>query len=83
VDYKTHNKVTVKNRYPLPRINDLFNRLSGVKMFNRIELCLRYYQIRITKGDEKKTTCRTKYGSYEFLVMPFDSPMHLSHSISS
>jgi len=71
VDYRALNKATVKNRYPLPRINDLFNRLSGAKVFSRIDLRLRYYQIRIAKGDEEKITCRTRYGSYKFLVMPF------------
>jgi hypothetical protein len=71
VDYKAFNKVTVKNRYPLPRIDDLFDRLSGAKMFSRIDLCFGYYQIRIAQGDEEKIICRTRYGSYEFLVMPF------------
>ncbi len=71
VDYRALNKVTVKNRYPLPRIDDLFDRLSGAKVFSRIDLRLEYYQIRIAKGDEEKTTCRTRYGSYEFLMMPF------------
>jgi hypothetical protein len=71
VDYKALNKVTVKNSYPLPRINDLFNRLLGAKLFSRINLHSRYYQIRIAKRDEEKTTCRTRYGSYELLVMPF------------
>jgi hypothetical protein len=71
VDYKALNKVTVKNRYPLFQIADLFDRLLGVKMFSRIDLCSGYYQIWITKGDEEKTTYRMRYGSYEFLVMPF------------
>jgi hypothetical protein len=71
VDYRALNKVTVKNRYPLPRIDDLFDRLSGAKVFSRIDLRFGYYQIRITQGDEEKTACRTRYGSYEFLVMPF------------
>jgi hypothetical protein len=71
VDYRALNKATVKNRYPLPRINDLFDHLSGAKVFNRIDLRLRYYQIRIAEGDEEKTAYRTRYGSYEFLVMPF------------
>jgi hypothetical protein len=71
VDYRALNKVTMKNRYPLPRIDDLFDRLSVVKMYNRIDLCLGYYQIRITEGDEEKPACRTRDGSYEFLVMPF------------
>ncbi len=71
VDYKALNKAMVKNRYPLFRIDDLFDRLSGAKVFSRIDLRSRYYQIWITEGDEEKTACRTRYGSYEFLVMPF------------
>ncbi len=71
MDYRALNKATVKNRYPLPRINDLFDRLSRAKVFNRIDLRSGYYQIRIAEGDEEKTACRTRYGSYEFLVMPF------------
>ncbi len=71
VDYRAFNKATMKNRYPLPRIDDLFDRLSRAKVFSRIDLRSGYYQIRIVERDEKKTTCRTRYGSYEFLVMPF------------
>jgi len=71
VDYRVLNKATMKNRYPLLRIDDLFDRLSGAKVFSRIDLRLGYYQIRIAKGDKEKTVCRTRYGSYEFLVMPF------------
>jgi len=54
VDYKAFNKVTMKNRYPLPQIYDLFDRLSGVKVFNRINLCSKYYQIRIIKKERRK-----------------------------
>jgi hypothetical protein len=71
VDYKALNKATMKNRYPLPRVNDLFDRLSGAKVFSRIDLLSWYYQIRITKGDEEKIAYHIRYGSYEFLVMPF------------
>jgi hypothetical protein len=71
VDYRALNKAMVKNRYPLLRIDNLFDRLSGTKVFSMIDLCSRYYQIQIAKGDEEKTACRTKYGSYEFMVMPF------------
>ncbi len=71
VDYRALNKATMKNRYPLPRIDDLFDRLLGAKVFSRINLRSGYYQIRIAEGDEEKTACRTRYGSYELLVMPF------------
>jgi hypothetical protein len=71
VDYIALNKVTVKNQYPLPQIDDLFDQLSRVKVFSRINLRLGYYQIRIVEGDEEKTACCTRYDSYEFLVMPF------------
>ncbi len=71
VDYRALNKAMVKNRYPLPRIDDLFDRLLGTNVFSKIDLHSGYYQIRIAKWDEKKTICRTRYGSYEFLVMPF------------
>jgi hypothetical protein len=83
VDYRAFNKATVKNRYPLPRIDDLFDCLSGAKVFNRIDLRSRYYQIRIVEGDEERTTCCTRYGSYEFLVMPFgltNAPCHILHT---
>ncbi len=71
VDYKAINKVTVKNRYFLAQIDDLFDRFSRAKVFSRIDLHFEYYQIRITQGDEEKISHRTRYGSYEFLVMPF------------
>ncbi len=71
VDYKAFNKATVKNRYPLPQIDDLFDRLLRAKVFSKVDLRSGYYQISITKGDEGKTACRTRYGSYEFMVMPF------------
>jgi hypothetical protein len=63
VDYRTLNKATVKNWYPLPRINDLFDRFSGAKVFSRIDLRSGYYQIQIAEGDEEKIVCRTRYGS--------------------
>ena len=61
----------MKNSYPLPGIDGLFERLAGAKYFSRIDLHSRYHQIRIAQGDEEKTACRTRYGSFEFLVMPF------------
>jgi len=71
VDYKAFNKVMVKNQYPLLRIDDLFDRFSKAKMFNKIDLRSRYYQIRIIEGDEENIVCHTRYGSYEFLMMHF------------
>ena len=71
IDYRAFNKVTVKNSYPLPQIDNLFDRLAGAKYFSKIDLRSRYHQIRIGQGDEEKTACRTRYGSFEFLVMPF------------
>ena len=71
VDYRALNKVTVKNSYPLPQIDDLFDWLTGAKYFSRIDVRSGYHHIRIAQGDEEKTACRTRYGSFEFLVMPF------------
>ena len=63
--------MTVKNKYPILLITDLFNQLSRVRYFTKLDLRSGYYQVRIAEGDESKTTCVTRYGSYEFLVMPF------------
>ncbi|KAL2613368.1 hypothetical protein R1flu_025060 [Riccia fluitans] len=71
VDYQALNKVTIRNNCPLPRIDDLFDRLAGAKFFSRIDLKSRYYQIRIAEADIEKTACRTRYGSFKFVVMPF------------
>jgi len=69
--YRQLNKVTVKNRYPLPRIDDLFDQLKGAKVFSKIDLRSRYYQMRIKGQDVPKTAFRTRYGHFEFLVLPF------------
>ena len=71
IDYRVLNKVMVKNKYPIPHIADLFDKLGRAKFFTKLDLRSGYYQVRIAEGDEPKTTCLTRYGSYEFLVMPF------------
>ncbi|KAE8692821.1 cytochrome P450 78A7-like [Hibiscus syriacus] len=71
IDYRALNKLTVKNKYPIPLITDLFDQLGGARWFTKLDLRSGYYQVRIAEGDEPKTTCVTRYGSYEYLVMPF------------
>ena len=71
VDYKQLNKMTVKNKYPLPMIDDLFDQLKGASVFLKIDLRSGYHQLRIKDADVHKTTFKTRYGHYEFLVMPF------------
>ena len=71
IDYRQINKVTVKNKYPLLRIKDLFDQLRGASVFSKIDLRSRYYQLRVKEVDVPKTAFRTRYGHYEFLVMPF------------
>ena len=65
------NKATVKNKYPLPRIDDLFDQLQGTEYFSKIDLQSGYHQLRIRREDTLKTAFRTRYGHYEFQVLPF------------
>ena len=71
VDYHALNKVTIKNKYLIPLAAELFDRLAKARYFTKLDLRSGYWQVQIAEGDEEKTTCVTRYGSYEFLVMPF------------
>jgi len=71
VDYRELNKITIKNKYSLPRIDDLFDQLQGVGVFSKIDLRSGYHQLRIKPKNIPKTAFRTRYDHYEFAVMPF------------
>ena len=71
IDYQAFKKVTIKNKYPIPLIADLFDRLGQANYFTNMDLWKGYHHVRIIEGDERKTMCVTRYGAYEWLVMPF------------
>ncbi|GJR30263.1 putative reverse transcriptase domain-containing protein [Tanacetum coccineum] len=71
IDYRELNKLTIKNRYPLPRIDDLFDQLQGSSVYSKIDLRSSYHQLRVKDEDITKTTFWTRYKHYEFQVMPF------------
>ena len=71
INYHRLNQVTIENRYPLPRIDDLFDQLRGSRCFSKIDLRSGYHQLRVKDEDIPKTAFRTRYGHYEYVVMPF------------
>ena len=71
IDYQHLNRVTIKNRYPLPRIDNFFDQLREVWVYSQIDLRIGYPQLRVREEDILKTTFRTRYGHFEFIVMPF------------
>jgi hypothetical protein len=71
IDFRQLNKVTIKNKYPLPRINNLFDQLKGAKIFSKIDLRSGYHQVRIKDEEINNIAFRTRYGHYKFTVVPF------------
>nr|GFB74543.1 transposon Ty3-G Gag-Pol polyprotein [Tanacetum cinerariifolium] len=71
IDYRELNKLTMKNRYPLPRIDDLFDQLQASRVYFKIDLRYGYHELRVWEEDIPKAAFRTRYGHYEFQVMPF------------
>ena len=86
VDYRALNDVTIKNKYPLPRIDDLFDQLSGAQVFSKIDLRTGYHQLKIRNEDIPKTSFTTRYGLYEYTVMSFgltNAPAFFMHMMNN
>jgi hypothetical protein len=86
VDYRPLNTVTIKNKYPLPCIDILFDQLARAQEFSKIDLCSDYHQIKIDAEDIPKTTFTMRYGLYEYLVMSFglrNAPAHFMYLMNS
>ena len=71
INYRQLNRGTIKNRYPLPRIDDLSDQLRGARVYSKIDLYTSYHQLRVREIDIPKTAFRTRYGHFEFTMMPF------------
>jgi hypothetical protein len=86
VDYQPLNVITVKNKYPLPHIDILFDQLAGAKVFSKVKLRSGYHQIKIRPEDIPKTAFSTRYGLYEYLVVSFgltNAPVHFMYQMNS
>ena len=71
MDYRALNKITIPNRYPIPRIDDLLDKLQGSKVFSSLDLCSAYQQVKLSKSDYQNTAFRAPFGLYEYKVLPF------------